>query len=81
MSASIEAVAALLTACEKASADELMALGRALDTLVWCEDTQAGASLFLALLRVPLATYVERVAPDVELDDVLAIFSEVRGGR
>ncbi|WP_113704594.1 hypothetical protein [Nonomuraea lactucae] len=78
MSASTEAISRLLSACEAAADEELMALGRLVEGLEWSEETALGAELFEALIRVPLAVYVERVAPDASLDDVLAVFAEVR---
>jgi hypothetical protein len=80
VSASVEAVSALLTACESATEEELVALGRAAGSLVWTDDTAPGAALFLVMIRLALAVYVERVAPDADLDEVLAVFAEVHGG-
>ncbi|MFI9846512.1 hypothetical protein ACIHFD_56485 [Nonomuraea sp. NPDC051941] len=79
MSASTEAISRLLEACERVSEEELMALGRAVNSLVWTDDTAAGAELFAALVRVPLAVWVERTNPEASLDQVLAIFAEVTG--
>lgn len=80
MSASTEAIVRLLEACEGASDEALMALGRAINGLEWTDDTNAGAELFLALIKVPLAVYVERELPEAGLDEVLAMFGEVTNG-
>lgn len=80
MSASTEAIVALLEACERASDVELLALGRAVNSLEWSDDTAPGADMFLALIKVPLAAYVERELPEVGLDEVLAMFQEVSSG-
>lgn len=80
MSASVEAISRLLEDCESASDEDLMALGRAINSLEWTAENAAGAPLFLALIRVPLAAYVERTFPDVGLDEVLSMFEEVTSG-
>ena len=80
MSASTEAIVGLLAACEAASDEDLLALGRAVNSLEWSDDTNAGAVMFLALIKVPLAVFVERELPEVGLDEVLAMFQEVSSG-
>lgn len=80
MSASAQAIAALVDACEAATEAELTALGRALQSIRWDDDTSPGAALAVHLFRVPLAVAVEREVPDADLDAVLKLFEEMRNG-
>ncbi|QYC44935.1 hypothetical protein Nocox_36905 [Nonomuraea coxensis DSM 45129] len=79
MSALDEALADARRACEAATDEQLMAFGRAINSVVWTDDTMAGALLGEALFKVPLATYVARAIPGASLEQVLAAAQAVMG--
>lgn len=77
MSALNEALSRARRACESATEEELMAFGRAINSIVWDDDLKQGAVVADALFKVPFGAFVARTNPEASLDQVLAIFAAV----